>query len=65
MKEGLKNLLRLIIVVVVLCVFVYIYPEENPETKRELYYGVVGGGMTAFLVFFIIKAIRDNLNKKK
>ncbi|MCQ2263676.1 MAG: hypothetical protein MJZ70_05275 [Bacteroidales bacterium] len=65
MKEGLKDLLRLIIVVVVLCVFVYIYPEENPETKRELYYGVVGGGMTAFLVFFIIKAIRDNLNKKK
>lgn len=64
MKEGLKDLLRLIIVCVVLCVFVYIYPIEDPSQKRDMYYGVVGGGMTAFLVFFIIKAIREKTKKK-
>lgn len=65
MKEGLKDLLRLIIVLVVLCVFVYVYPVDDPATKREMYFGVVGGGMTAFIVFFIIRAIRNSMNKKK
>lgn len=62
MKEGLKDLLRLAIVVVVLCAFVYMldYPAEE---KRELYFGVVGGGVTAFIVFFIIKKIRDSKKK--
>ena len=62
MKEGLKDLLRLAIVVVVLCAFVYMldYPAEE---KRELYFGVVGGGVTAFFLFFIIKKIRDSKKK--
>ena len=62
MKEGLKDLLRLAIVVVVLCAFVYMldYPAEE---KRELYFGVVGGGVTAFIVFFIIIKIRDSKKK--
>ena len=63
MKEGLKDLLRLAIVVVVLCAFVYMldYPADQ---KQELYYGVVGGGITAFVVFFIIKKIRESNSKK-
>ena len=65
MKDGLKDLLRLIIVLVVLCIFVYIYPVENQTVKQEMYYGVVGGGMTAFIVFFIVKAIKKSMNKKK
>lgn len=65
MKDGLKDLLKLVIVCAVLCVFVYIYPVENPTDKRDMYYGVVGGGMTAFLVFFIIKSIKSTIKNKK
>ena len=63
MKEGWKDLLRLAIVVVVLCAFVYMldYPADQ---KRDLYYGVVGGGVTAFIVFFIIKKLREPKEKK-
>ncbi len=50
-------MLRLAIVVVVLCVFVYMF-DYPADQKRDMYYGVVGGGITAFLVFFIIRAIR-------
>lgn len=65
MKEGLKDLLKLIIVCAVLCTFVYIYPVEDPAEKRDMYYGVVGGGMTAFLVFFVIKGIKNSMKNKK
>lgn len=57
MKDAWKDLLRLAIVVVVLCVFVYMF-DYPADQKRDMYYGVVGGGITAFLVFFIIRAIR-------
>ena len=65
MKKGLKDLIKLVIVIVVLCAFVYLYPEENPEIKKQMYFGVVGGGVAAFLAFFFIKMIREKTNKKK
>jgi hypothetical protein len=65
MKKGLKDLLKLVIVIAVLCIFVYLYPEENPEIKKQMYFGVVGGGVAAFLAFFFIKMIREKTNKKK
>lgn len=57
-------MLRIIIVLIVLCAFVYMY-DCPPEQKREMYLGVVGGGLTAFLVFFIIKQIRESIKNKK
>ena len=47
MGKGLKDLIKLVIVIVVLCAFVYLYPEENPEIKKQMYFGVVGGGVAA------------------
>lgn len=61
MKEIGKDLVRLIIVILVLCAFVYLM-DDSMGDKRDIYYGVVGGGVTAFLVFFVVKRIR---NKKR
>ena len=61
MKGIGKDLVRLIIVILVLCAFVYLM-EGSVGDKRDMYYGVVGGGVTAFLVFFVVKRIR---NKKR
>ena len=65
MGTHLKNLIKLVVVITVLCIFVYLYPEENPEIKKQMYFGVVGGGVAAFLAFFFIKMIREKLNNKK
>lgn len=54
-------MVRLIIVILVLCAFVYLM-DGSVGDKRDMYYGVVGGGVTAFLVFFVVKRIR---NKKR
>lgn len=58
MKGIGKDLVRLIIVILVLCAFVYMM-DGSIGDKRDMYYGVVGGGVTAFLVFFVVKRIRD------
>ena len=50
MGKGFKDLLKLVIVIVVLCLLVYLYPEENPEIKKQMYFGVVGGGVAAFRI---------------
>ena len=65
MGTHLKNLIKLAVVISVLCIFVYLYPEENPEIKKQMYFGVVGGGVAAFLAFFFIKMIREKFNNKK
>lgn len=65
MGTHLKNLIKLVVVIVVLCIFVHLYPEENPEIKKQMYFGVVGGGVAAFLAFFFIKMIREKFNNKK
>ena len=61
MKGIGKDLVRLIIVILVLCAFVDLM-DGSVGDKRDMYYGVVGGGVTAFLVFFVVKRIR---NKKR
>ena len=65
MGTHLKNLIKLVVVISVLCIFVYLYPEENPEIKKQMYFGVVGGGVAAFFAFLFIKMIREKNNKKK
>lgn len=57
MKSYLKDLLTLLIVIAVLCVFVYMF-DYPAEQKRDIYYGVVGGGVTAFIVVYIIQKLR-------
>ena len=35
MKKGLKDLLKLVIVIAVLCIFVYLYPKRIPKSKNR------------------------------
>ena len=64
MKSIWKDLLRLCIIIAVLCTFVYFMGTPGFEGKHDILYGVVGGGITAFIVMFIIKRIQSSKKQK-
>lgn len=62
MNNILKDLLRLIIIIAVLCAVVYFMEPAGFEGKSDILFGVVGGGVTAFIAMYIFKKIKE---KKK
>ena len=65
MKTIWKDLLRLIIIIVVLCTVVYFMEPSGFEGKSDILYGVVGGGVTAFIAMFIFKKIKEKKKEKQ
>lgn len=58
MKNILRDLLRLVIIIAVLCTMVYFMDGPGFDGKSDILYGVVGGGVTAFIVMFVVKKLR-------
>ncbi len=58
MKNILRDLLRLVIIITVLCTMVYFMDGPGFDGKSDILYGVVGGGVTAFIVMFVVKKLR-------
>ena len=65
MANILKDLLRLIIIIVVLCTVVYFMEPSGFAGKSDILYGVVGGGVTAFIAMFIFKKIKEKKKEKQ
>ncbi|MBP5400846.1 MAG: hypothetical protein J6Y35_04375 [Bacteroidales bacterium] len=63
MNNILKDLLRLLIIIVVLCAVVYFMEPTGLEGKSDILYGVVGGGVTAFIAMYIFKKIKEKKEK--
>ena len=62
MKTIWKDLLRLIIIIAVLCTMVYFMDGAGFKGKGDILFGVVCGGVTAFIAMYIFKIIKE---KKK
>ena len=60
-----KDLLRLVIIIAVLCAVVYFMEPAGFAGKRDILYGVVGGGVTAFIAMFIFKKIKEKKEKNQ
>ena len=65
MNGILKDLLRLVIIIVVLCAVVYFMEPSGFEGKSDILYGVVGGGVTAFIAMYIFKKIKEKKKEKQ
>lgn len=63
MNNLLKDLLRLVIIVVVLCAMVYFMDGPGFEGKSDILFGVVVGGITAFITMYIFKKIKEKKKK--
>ena len=60
-----KDLLRLVIIIAVLCAVVYFMDPAGFAGKSDILYGVVGGGVTAFIAMFIFKKIKEKKEKNQ
>ena len=53
------------IIIVVLCAVVYFMEPAGFAGKSDILYGVVGGGVTAFIAMFIFKKIKEKKKEKQ
>ena len=60
-----KDLLRLVIIIAILCAVVYFMEPAGFAGKSDILYGVVGGGVTAFIAMFIFKKIKKKKEKNQ